>query len=84
VVTARAYTLTAAYNNGPLGGNGLPVITTRITIAGAHSAIARSSSQQFRIVEVDGPGGNLAVSGLTLPAGTPPGPAAGCSTTPAG
>jgi len=63
------YTLTAAGSSGPRGANGLPVVTTRITIAGAHSTIARSSSQQFRILEVDGPGGNLAASGLTITGG---------------
>lgn len=71
------YTLTAADNGGPLGGNGLPVVTTRITIAGAHSVIARSSSQKFRILEVDGPGGNLAASGLTITGGDTPGPGGG-------
>ena len=63
------YTLTAAGSSGPLGANGLPIVSTRITIAGAHATIARSSSQQFRILEVDGPGGNLAISGLTLTGG---------------
>ena len=52
------YTLTAADNNS-FGGNGLPVITTPITIAGAHATIARHSAQHFRIFEVDGPGGSL-------------------------
>lgn len=77
------YTLTAADNSGPLGPNGLPVVTTPIIIAGAHSTIARSKAQPFRILEVDGPGGNLAASGLTITGGDTPGPAAGCSTTPA-
>src|SRR5438445_6947113 len=63
------YTLTAAGSSGPLGANGLPIITTRITIAGAHATIARSGSQQFRILEVDGPGGNLSLTGLTITGG---------------
>ena len=66
---ACTYSLTAAGSSGPLGPNGLPIVTTRITIAGAHATITRSSSQQFRILEVDGPGGNLAVSGLTITGG---------------
>src|SRR2546430_7346925 len=63
------YTLTAAGSSGPLGPNGLPIVTKRITIAGAHATITRSSSQQFRILEVDGPGGNLSASGLTITGG---------------
>ena len=63
------YTLTAAASSGPLGPNGLPRVTTRITIAGAQSTITRSSSQQFRILEVDGPGGNLSASALTITGG---------------
>src|SRR5690348_17563366 len=63
------YTLTAAASSGQLGANGLPRITTRITIAGAHATITRSSSQQFRILEVDGPGGNLSASALTITGG---------------
>ncbi len=70
------YTLTTA-NNDSFGGNGLPVITTRITIAGAHSTIARSSTEQFRILEVDGPGGNLTLSALTITGGDVGGPGGG-------
>jgi hypothetical protein len=60
-----------------MGANGLPVVTTQITIAGAQSTIARSSSQQFRILEVDGPGGNLSASGLTITGGNASGPGGG-------
>ena len=73
------YTLTAADNNS-FGGNGLPVITTPITIAGAHATIARSSAQntpRFRILEVDGPGGSLAASALTITGGNVGGPGGG-------
>jgi hypothetical protein len=70
------YTLTAADNNS-FGGNGLPVITTPITIAGANATIARSSAQQFRIFEVDGPGGSLAASALTITGGDVGGPGGG-------
>jgi hypothetical protein len=71
------YTLTAADNSGPLGGNGLPVVTTPITIAGAHSTITRSSSQPFRILEVNGPGGKLTGTALTITGGDTPGPGGG-------
>jgi hypothetical protein len=70
------YTLTAA-NNNSFGGNGLPVITTPITIAGANATIARSSAQHFRIFEVDGPGGSLAASALTITGGDVGGPGGG-------
>ena len=70
------YTLTAADNNR-FGGNGLPVITTPITIAGAHATIARHSAQHFRIFEVDGPGGSLAASALTITGGDVGGPGGG-------
>jgi len=70
------YTLTAADNNS-FGGNGLPVITTPITIAGAHATIARHSAQHFRIFEVDGPGGSLAASALTITGGDVGGPGGG-------
>src|SRR5690348_6262497 len=46
------YRLTKADNTGALGPNGLPVITSAITIKGAGAAIARRSSQPFRILEV--------------------------------
>ena len=70
------YTLTTA-NNSSFGGNGLPVITTPITIAGAHATIARSSAQLFRIFEVDGPGGSLSASALTITGGDTGGPGGG-------
>src|SRR5262245_8521562 len=73
------YTLTAADNHS-FGGNGLPVITAPITIAGAHATIARSSAPgtpHFRILEVDGPGGRLAASALTITGGDVPGPGGG-------
>jgi hypothetical protein len=73
------YTLTAA-NNDSFGGNGLPVITARITIAGAHATIARSSvpgTEPFRVFEVDGPGGSLAASALTITGGDVGGPGGG-------
>src|SRR6266516_6245761 len=74
---ACTYTLTAAGSSGPLGPHGLPIVTTRITIAGAHATITRSSSQQFRILEVDGPGGNVSASGLTITGGNASQPGGG-------
>ena len=71
------YTLTAAASSGPLGPNGLPIVRTRITIAGAHATITRSSSQQFRILEVDGPGGDLSASALTITGGNASQPGGG-------
>src|SRR5438132_3624559 len=71
------YTLTAAGSSGPLGANGLPIVSTRITIAGAHATITRSSSQQFRILEVDGPGGNLSASALAITGGNASQPGGG-------
>jgi hypothetical protein len=70
-----------AYNpsdptSGPptLGPNGLPIITTPITINGWNTTIARSapSTKPFRFFEVDGPSGNLALRGLTLTGGFAP------------
>src|SRR5436190_14750894 len=72
------YTLTAAGSSGPLGPNGLPRVTTPITIAGSNSTITRSSSsQQFRVLEVDGPGGNLSASALTISGGNADQPGGG-------
>lgn len=71
------YTLTTAGSSGKLGHNGLPIITTRIMIVGAHATIAGSSSQKFRILEVDGPGGNLSLNGLTITGGNADGPGGG-------
>jgi len=68
------YRLTAANNAGALGPNGLPVITSAITIKSAGATIARRSSQPFRILEVDGPGGNLTLHNLTITGGDTPGP----------
>ena len=71
------YRLTKAGNSGALGPNGLPVITSAITIKGNGATIARRSSQPFRILEVDGPGGNLTLQNLTITGGDTPGPGGG-------
>ncbi|MFD4143031.1 hypothetical protein [Streptomyces sp. NPDC058572] len=59
------YTLTAEDNNGPHGSNGLPLITTPITLkAGKNTVIERSAAAPaFRIFEVTGPAGALTLDG---------------------
>src|SRR5689334_9859299 len=59
------YRLTSADN----GENGLPVITTRIGVNGNGATIAGNSSD-FRIFEVDGPGGNLSLQNVTITGGS--------------
>lgn len=62
------YTLTSADNDN----NGLPVITSTMTINGFNDTITRSSSASlFRIFEVDAPG-NLTLNRLTLSNGRVP------------
>ncbi len=63
------YDIAAPNNTVPMtGANGLPIITTPITVNGSSTTIAVTGSN-FRIFEVDGPGGNLALNGLTLTGG---------------
>jgi predicted outer membrane repeat protein len=50
--------------------NGLPAITTAITINGNHATIDGTNS--LRVFEVDGPGGNLAVRQLKITGGSAP------------
>jgi hypothetical protein len=62
------YQLTAADNNSPmLGGNGLPVITSQVTLNGSGTTIAGNNTT-FRILQVGGTG-NLTVQGLTITGG---------------
>jgi hypothetical protein len=62
------YHLTAANNTNPmLGGNGLPVISSRITINGFRTTIAGNNTS-FRIFFVSGTG-NLTLQGLTITGG---------------
>jgi hypothetical protein len=73
------YQLTAADNTNPtLGANGLPVITSPITLNGSGTTIAGNDTS-FRILQVSG-SGNLTVQGLTITGGTPPRWAAASST----
>lgn len=70
------YVLTTQNNASSIpmigGFNGLPAISTAITINGANTTITRSSSKPFRFFEVDGPTGNLRARGLTLTNGLAP------------
>ena len=62
------YQLTAANNTNPtLGNNGLPVITSPITLNGSGSTIAGNDST-FRILQVSSTG-NLTVQGVTITGG---------------
>jgi hypothetical protein len=58
------YALTSADN----GENGLPVITTKITIVGHQATI--DGTRSVRVFEVDGPGGNLSLRDLTITRGS--------------
>jgi hypothetical protein len=68
------YPLTAA-NNSTGGGNGLPVITGRITLNGFRTTIAGNDTT-FRIFLVSG-SGNLTLQGLTITGGNTGGPGGG-------
>ncbi|WP_405890433.1 MULTISPECIES: hypothetical protein [unclassified Streptomyces] len=59
------YTLTTADNTGPNGSNGLPVVTTPITLeAGKNTIIERpADAPAFRIFEVSGTAGALTLDG---------------------
>jgi hypothetical protein len=62
------FQLTTANNTSPtLGSNGLPVITSPVTMNGAGATIAGNDSS-FRILEVSGTG-NLTLQGLTITGG---------------
>ena len=58
------YQLTAPDN----GENGLPVVMTRITVNGHQATIDGTGS--VRVLEVDGPGGNLSLHDLTITGGS--------------
>lgn len=59
------YTLIAEDNSG----NGLPIITSQITINGSGATIQRSSdarTSDFRIFYIEGPNGDLTLNGATI------------------
>jgi hypothetical protein len=58
------YQLTSADN----GENGLPVVTTGITVNGRHATIDGTDS--VRVFEVDGPGGSLSLQATTITGGS--------------
>jgi hypothetical protein len=58
------YGLTSADN----GENGLPMVTTRITVNGNGATIDGTGA--VRVFEVDGPGGNLSVQNVTITGGS--------------
>lgn len=76
------YQLTTANNSGPLGDNGLPVVTSTIVVNGKDATIAGNSTD-FRLFEVDAPNGKLTLDHVTLTGGaavsqaTPPASAGG-------
>jgi hypothetical protein len=70
------YALTTANNLDPMfGPNGLPVITSGITLNGFHTTIAGNHSN-FRIFMVAS-SGNLTLQGLTVTGGSTQGPGGG-------
>jgi hypothetical protein len=59
------YTLTTSHATGAHGPDGLPIITTVITLTGNNNTITRSSLLPFRIAEVSSTG-NLTLKSVTL------------------
>ena len=53
------------------GANGLPVVKSKITMNGHDTSIA-GNGRDFRIFEVDAPGGNLTLNDLTITGGFGP------------
>ncbi|GJQ59124.1 MAG: hypothetical protein D8M57_04885 [Candidatus Scalindua sp. AMX11] len=71
---AGTYNIMQINNNGTNGANGLPIITSSITItgAGAFTTIIQKGNRNepfFRIIEVDFPG-DLLIEGLTIRGGS--------------
>jgi len=66
-----AYVLNAPSSGNPstTGANGLPVVTSPITVNGSDGTTIAGNNSNFRIFEVDGPGGNLTLQGLTITGG---------------
>src|SRR5262245_57943528 len=63
LAAGSTYSLTAADNSPNYGPNGLPVVTSTITIQGNGAIIERSASASapFRLLAVDTAGGNLTI-----------------------
>jgi hypothetical protein len=62
-----SYQLTSAYS----GEDGLPPVTSAITVNGRDATISGNDSS-FRVFEVDGPGGSLTLDDVTITAGNVP------------
>ena len=65
------YSLTSANNTLPgIGANGLPVITTPITINGGGGTLIAGNNSNFRILAISGQtGGSLTLNGITITGG---------------
>ncbi len=75
LASGGTYTLTAAHNTGYFGPNGLPGITSPITINGQGATIQRSSAvgtPDFRIFIVGSAPAHLTMDGVTVRGGTAP------------
>ena len=75
LASGGTYTLTAAHNTGYYGPNGLPGISTPITINGNGATIQRSSvvgTPDFRIFIVGSAPAYLTLDGVTIRGGTAP------------
>jgi hypothetical protein len=59
------YPLTTSHATGAQGPDGLPVITTAISLTGTNTVITRSTALPFRIAEVSATGG-LTLTSVTL------------------
>lgn len=69
VLAGGTYSLTTVNNTAGDGyGNGLPLITTEITIEGNGSTIQRTGATEFRLFEVAS-GGNLTLDQVTIQGG---------------
>ena len=66
------YSLTSANNTVPgIGANGLPVITTPITINAGGGATIAGNNSNFRVIAISGPaGGSLTLNGVTVTGGS--------------
>jgi hypothetical protein len=59
------YTLTTSHATGAQGPDGLPLITTAVSLTGTNTVITRSTALPFRIAEVGATGG-LTLNSVTL------------------
>jgi hypothetical protein len=71
LASACTYSLTSTNNTVPgVGANGLPVITSPITINGGGGATIAGNNSNFRIIAISGDaGGSLSLNGITITGG---------------